>query len=164
MNTIYLDYCLVGEIIFPSESLTLLVDQYCGTEAITLHVAQLSLAWLLRREDLYNLFAGTNMLAKAEAPKLCSLIHCVNPRCCKHCFKEGVAEARVLVWGRGCAQEGWEEHPHLGSWRVPVFCSGTQEHTWCSQGHPLLLLPPSVTLARAGLNLQVWIVALCYPY
>lgn len=44
MNTIYLDYCLVGEIIFPSESLTLLVDRYCGTEAITLHVAQLPLA------------------------------------------------------------------------------------------------------------------------
>lgn len=43
LNTIYLDYCLVDEIVFPCESLTLLVDQYYGTEAITLHVAQFPL-------------------------------------------------------------------------------------------------------------------------
>lgn len=43
LNTIYLDYCLVGAIIFPCESLTFLVDQYHTTENATSHVAQLPL-------------------------------------------------------------------------------------------------------------------------
>lgn len=42
----------------------------------------------LTPQDLNDLFAGTNVLAKARAPKLRSLIH----PWCKNCFEEGVTK------------------------------------------------------------------------